>query len=77
MATTQDDTDPTDRKTQDKILDALDTLNKQRNQLANMVTEGQDDDESDAARLIKQAQEAIDAFQKVRPIPVVLASRVC
>ena len=77
MATTQDNTNATNRNTQDKILYALDTLNKQRNQLTNMATEGQDDDESDAARLIKQAQEAIDACQKVRLLPVVSASRVC
>jgi len=66
MATVNNATDPTDANMQDRIEYALAKLSKQRRQLADIATEGQYSDDVNASRLIKQAQETIDACEKVR-----------
>lgn len=69
MATIDYDTDSTDSSMQNIIACALSKLNRQRIYQSNIAAEGQDNHDLSAGRKIQdaqQAQEAVDALQKVR-----------
>jgi hypothetical protein len=62
VATTDHNTDTMDHSMQSAFVSAFSKLNKQRIRLSNMAAEGED---PDTTQNTSEAQEAVDALQKV------------
>jgi hypothetical protein len=71
------DTDITDHKMQDTFVNAFSKLNKQRIHLYKMATEGQRRETLDPAHNLHEAQEAVDALQKVIRFVFKAIKRLC
>ena len=65
IATMDHDTDLTDRNMKNTFVHAFFRLNKQRIHLSSMAAEGQGSENLNPSHNIHEAQEAVDALQKV------------